>query len=303
MENKKTSDENKNIEKKNLPKPAVKADDKGLLVGSSLEEQFRIAKLHCESKLLPARFDTPAKVLTAMQYARELGLKPLSALRQIAIINGTPCIYGDLPLGIVRQSGLLEYIREYLIAEDGIIICMKNKNINAKPWGAVCVVKRKDDDHEIERSFTMEEARNAKLDTKEVWRHYGKTMLKYRARGAALHDTFPDVLSGIAISEYHYNEIPRDDNSVVVATSDEVREDIDKTMTDYKKEKIIAINECLKELRKIDPGWTDGCEVQMFNEIIKTQELTFATEKNLDILHKHICECIDFKKAEKTNES
>ena len=61
-------------------RPPVVADERGLLMGTNLEEQFRLANYYAKSGLMPRALDTPEKILVAMQYARELKL-PMTACR------------------------------------------------------------------------------------------------------------------------------------------------------------------------------------------------------------------------------
>ena len=183
---------------------AVQANENGLLVGRTLDEQWRLAVAYTKSGILPIQYNTPEKVLTAMQFCIELGLRPLSAMRQIAVINGVPSMYGDLPLGVVRGSGKLESIDEYFVDESGLRICPENKNIQDFPYGAVCVTKRKDVGT-VTTFFSVDDAKAAGLWGKKVWAVYPKRMLQMRARSQNLKDNFPEVLNGVAIAEYDFN--------------------------------------------------------------------------------------------------
>ena len=74
-----------------------------------------------------------AKIVDAtLAKARELGLKPLIALRQITVIKGTPSVFGDLPLAMVRASGKLEMIDEFRFDKDSKKINLKNKQTTTK---------------------------------------------------------------------------------------------------------------------------------------------------------------------------
>ena len=187
--------------------PDIKLSESGELIGSSLYEQVRIANYYVKSRLLPDGLDTPEKALIALQFVNSLGLKPSVAIRQVAVINGKPSIFGDLPLAIVRQSGKLEYIKEIFLDKDLKEICLDNKNITSDVYACVCKVKRFDVDA-IERFFTIKDAERAGLLSSTCWKKYPKDMLKYRARSVALKDLFSDVLSGVAISEYDYDVLP-----------------------------------------------------------------------------------------------
>jgi hypothetical protein len=168
---------------------------------TTLDEQYRVATCCVKSGLLPKDYNTPEKVLIGCQFAMELGLKPLTALRQIAVINGTPSIYGDLPLAIVRSSGQLDHWEEYLIDGEGKRMCLDNNNLTGEVFGAVCIVRRRGMERNYESFFTVVDQKTAGLNGM-TWTKYKKRMLMYRARSIALKDVFSDCLNGIAISEY-----------------------------------------------------------------------------------------------------
>lgn len=172
-----------------------------MLTPRTIESQFRYAAALCKSRMVPKAFDTPEKVLAGLQFAYELGLKPMTALRQIMVLNGTPALFGDLPLSLVRQSGKLRKIREYWYDKNG-----KELPPMAKPdelFGAYCEVHRWTEEDPVVRVFTLDDAEKARLLGKEgPWKQYPKRMLQCRARAWALKDAFPDVLSGAAIAEY-----------------------------------------------------------------------------------------------------
>lgn len=199
----------------NTPVPAtpmkvsVPVNDSGRLVGRNLDEQWRLATAYCKSGMLPSNFNTPAKVLTGMSFAAELGLKPITALRQMAIINGAPAVYGDLPIAIVQASNKLEWIKESFFDEEENEICIENKNLSAEKCRATCEVKRMGQPSTTVRTFSVADATKAGLlperNPNKPWAKYTSRMLQMRARSWALKDTFGDVLAGISIAEYDYN--------------------------------------------------------------------------------------------------
>jgi hypothetical protein len=194
-----------------VAKNEIALDEHGVFQPRTAEDAFRLAKLQLNSKMLPARFNTPEMVMVATQYALELRLPPLVSLRQIAVVQGTPCTFGDLPLALVRRGGKLEWMKEILIDKDQTEICYANKNLNAEAVAAICTVKRKDDAEPLERFFSLDDAKVAGLNG-PTWKSYPKVMLKYRARSQALKDKFPDDLNGIAIAEYDFHVIPDEDS-------------------------------------------------------------------------------------------
>jgi len=151
----------------------------------TLEDVFRFAKLAVQAGFAPKGMDTPEKATVAIQKGYEIGISPLYAIQNIAVINGRPCIYGDVGLAIVRGSGLLESIEEPPIEE-------------GKDMIATCTIQRKG---EQPRTFTFSQtdATRAGLWGKEgPWKTYPKRMLMFRARWFALRDVFGDVLAGIS---------------------------------------------------------------------------------------------------------
>jgi hypothetical protein len=126
----------------------------------------------------------PANCLIAMQWGAELGLKPLQALQNLAIINGRPSLWGDAVIALVRGSALCEYVVE---EDDGS--------------RAVCKVKRRGEPEQT-RTFSMNDAKAAGLAGKQgPWTQYPKRMRQMRARAFALRDVFPDVLRGLPVAE------------------------------------------------------------------------------------------------------
>lgn len=157
------------------------------LTPTNLQEAMQIAGILAESDIVPKDYQRkPGNIMVAMQWGAEIGLQPLQAMQNIAVINGRPSIWGDAMIALVRSSGLLEFIREE-ISEDG--------------QKATVTVKRKGEE-EFTSTFTMEDAKKAGLSGKQgPWSQYPKRMLKLRARSYALRDVFPDVLKGMAIAE------------------------------------------------------------------------------------------------------
>lgn len=204
----------------NVARRQIEAAETGVIIGGSFEDQYRLARLYCASRMLPVAFDTPEKVFTAMQFAYELGLKGITAMRNICVINGTPSLWGDLPLALVKRSGKLKSIKEWTTDETGKEIIPENNNIAAPPVAAYCRTVRKEEDgeNEVTTWFTLEDAKKAQLygnPKKPIWGLYLRRMLQMRARGQNLKDNFGDVLMGAAIAEYDHNAVVDADGRVL----------------------------------------------------------------------------------------
>jgi hypothetical protein len=186
------------INPKESKKIAVQADETGVLIGKNFDEQYRIATAFAASRMLPPAWDTPEKVFFGIQMAHQLGLKPLLAMRQMVPINGNVSIWGDLPLAIVRSSGLLVSIKEYWYDEKGAPINWL-ETPNAVWAGAYCEVWRKGSGPKS-FAYSIKDAKEAGLWGKKVWAVHPKRMAQLRARGWLLKDEFSDVLMGVSIA-------------------------------------------------------------------------------------------------------
>lgn len=189
---------------------SVEVNEAGYLQAKNIEGRYRIAKALYDSKMVPKSYENPHMVFAGLEFAIELGLRPFQGLRNIAMINGSPSIYGELPLALARKTGELESIEEFLIDAEYNRICLANKNLNAKHWGAICQIKRKNQPM-VEAFFTMDDAKTAGLlgrSRTTPWETYPKIMLARRARSQALKTAFADALAGIGIAEHDHNFLP-----------------------------------------------------------------------------------------------
>jgi len=159
------------------------------LVPTTLDEAMRFSEVLSKSVMVPREYQgKPANTLVAIQWGMELGLAPMQALQNIAVINGKPSIYGDALLAMVRADHRCRAVKEYLDGET-----------------AVCLITRLHSDgevEEIERKFSVEDAKRAGLWGKQgPWKQYPQRMLQMRARSLAIRDGFPDVIKGLISAE------------------------------------------------------------------------------------------------------
>ena len=77
----------------------------------TFEQAMKFSQMLAESDLVPKDFrGKPGNCLIAMQWGSELGLKPLQALSNIAVVNGRAALWGDAVIALVRSSPLCEYV-------------------------------------------------------------------------------------------------------------------------------------------------------------------------------------------------
>lgn len=170
-----------------LSAPAERApiaiSNKGVRI-ETFDELARFCLAVHKSRLAPKGLDSPEAIMVAVQCGLEIGVGPTQALQGIAVINGRPCVWGDLALAICSAHKDFEDIEEHCDGEK-----------------ATCTVKRKGRS-QVTREFSMVDAAKASLKGKAgPWTQYPKRMLQMRARAFALRDSFADALKGIQIRE------------------------------------------------------------------------------------------------------
>lgn len=190
-----------------MPKAQLQTsrDISGGLVPRNLEELWRMGGMFVASGMMPDGMEKQEAACVAIQMGLEVGLSPMQAVQNIAVINGRPSIWGDAALGLVMSSGKLEEFNEYFEADD------------SDGTVAVCEAKRAGKKDTIVRRFSMADAKQAQLLGKPgPWQQYPKRMLQMRARSWALRDGFADVLKGLQTREEVFDMREEPDGSYTV---------------------------------------------------------------------------------------
>ena len=157
---------------------------------ATITEAMEFSKMLADSAMVPRAYQgKPQDIMVCVQWGYEIGLAPMQALQNIAVINGKPSVYGDAAMALVQASPVCEDIEEYFEGEG-----------TPNPV-AVCVAKRRGRKPVVAK-FSVEDAKRAGLWGKTgPWQAYPKRMMQMRARGFALRDAFPDVLKGLITAE------------------------------------------------------------------------------------------------------
>lgn len=154
-------------------------------------ELDRYCTLIAKSSFCPKAFNNkPGDVMVALQMGAEVGLSPMQAIQNIAVINGRPCLWGDGALAVVMASPNYVSHKEWMEGneKDGTL-------------AAHCLIKRRGSE-DYTYIFSMADAKKANLWGKQgPWTQYPSRMLQNRARGFAIRDKFADALRGINIRE------------------------------------------------------------------------------------------------------
>lgn len=176
------------------------------IVPQNLDEAFRLSTAIHQAGMAPYGIDTPQKIMIAMLAGLELGMPPMQGVQSIAVINNRPCMWGDALIGVVKNSGVCLYVKEWMEGDGDSRI-------------AFCETKRKGEDEPVKRSFSADDAKRAGLwqtearvtkqgkngpytkDNDSPWFKYPQRMLQMRARAWCLRDVYPDVLKGMQSRE------------------------------------------------------------------------------------------------------
>lgn len=169
------------------------------LVPQSLDDAFRLSKaLAASGDMVPKHFqNSPETVMAAVLRGMEIGLAPMQALSNIAVINGRASLWGDALPALMQRAG--HHIDVDISGEGDQAV-------------AVARLTRGDSGKVIERSFSMADAKRANLAGKAgPWQQYPKRMLAHRARAWACRDGAADALMGLQVAEEAQDfEAPRD---------------------------------------------------------------------------------------------
>jgi hypothetical protein len=153
-----------------------------------------------KSGLIPEHFrGKPADVMIAVQWGYEIGVTPIQALNNIAVIKGRAMIWGDLVLGLLQAR---RDVIEYVLEDDLDTI--------AKTGRATCRIKRVGYPKETVVTYTREMAAKAGLLQKDTYRQHEPRMLQMRARAFCARNAAADLLKGLDITDDLREMEPRD---------------------------------------------------------------------------------------------
>ena len=150
---------------------------------NTMEQAFVFAKAVVASGLAPKNFQTAESVMIAVQMGAEIGLPPMQALQNIAVINGKPGVYGDAGKALLRSRGFdIEEMDTVEIQKLGFARCTIT-HPRQKP---------------VTRTFSLADAKQAGLTGKQgPWTQYPHRQLAWRAFWFAARDAAPDILRGV----------------------------------------------------------------------------------------------------------
>lgn len=167
------------------------------IVPKNFTDILNMSEVFYKSGMAPKTLDSASKIAVAIQYGMELGLPPVQAMQNIAVVNGRPCLWGDALPALMYKHG--HQLDEKIEGEGDDMV-------------ATCTLTRGDTKHKITKTFTIKQAKKAGLFNKKgVWQTYPDRMLQMRARSFAVRDGASDAMVGLAVAEEvqdYNNQLP-----------------------------------------------------------------------------------------------
>ncbi|WP_031470386.1 hypothetical protein [Sciscionella sediminilitoris] len=124
----------------------------------------------------------PGEITAAILTGAEIGLEPMSALRSIDVINGTPAMRAHALRGLVQSRGHTVWVEES--CDTRAIVCGQRRG-----------------DENVQRSvWTLDRAKKMDLTGKSNWRRMPQAMLVARATSELCRLIASDVMLGMPYS-------------------------------------------------------------------------------------------------------
>jgi len=139
-----------------------------------------VAAEFAKAKLF-ADIDSPAKAFAIMQYGMEIGLSPMLALKNINIIKGQPTINTQAMLSLAAQRGVTWDVEEESEKK--------------------CVIVFKKGGRSYRSEFTLKDADDLGLTSRDQWKKQPKTMLFWRSVSNGIRRIDPGAILGLYTPE------------------------------------------------------------------------------------------------------
>lgn len=159
------------------------------IVPQSIDETYRLAQALAQAgDMVPEAYrGSPQKTMAAILKGMEVGLAPMQALSNIAVVNGRPMLWGDALPALMQRAG--HHVDVEIEGEGDSAV-------------AVATLERGDNGRKVIRRFSMKDAKLAGLTSKKgPWQQYPMRMLAMRARAFAIRDGAADALMGLGIAD------------------------------------------------------------------------------------------------------
>lgn len=154
-------------------------------------QAYRVAQSLAETSFVPTSMRKKAGEITAaILTGQEIGLEPMSALRSIDVIQGTPAMRAHALRGLVQSRGHEVWVDES--TETRAVVCGRRKGTER-----------------VQKSvWTIDKARRMGLTEKDNWKRMPENMLVARATAEVCRLIASDVLLGMPYAVEEIDEEP-----------------------------------------------------------------------------------------------
>jgi hypothetical protein len=194
---------------------------------ASLAAEIEIAKVLAASDLLPTHLrNKPANIVLVGQIARSLHLDTITALTQVAVVDGKPTLGAALQAALVRRAGH----RLHIEVDETTMIA------------TATLVRSDDPDTKHVARWDQAKAVTAGLWGKGAWSKYPGAMLANRAITEVVRMAASDVLMGAVYDEDELRPAIDDDQAPAPAPAVE-RPAVEAPTVDLDDEDIVDVTD------------------------------------------------------------
>lgn len=149
-----------------------------------MSDVIKLADYVSDTEFVPkALRGKPPAIAASILAGREAGIPPIRALNHIHMVDGSPSMSAEQKRAQALAAG-----HEIVFAEASSTRCtVKGRRKGSEHWSTV--------------TWTMDDAKQAKLTEKENWRKHPRRMLEARATGELCDMLFPDATAGLVTYE------------------------------------------------------------------------------------------------------
>jgi hypothetical protein len=158
---------------------------------SRFDYVFKLSQVFADSDLVPDHFrKKPANVFVALQFAERLGLDPMSALQNIYVVKGRPCLSSQMLIALVNTSGVV----------DGNIIFIPNGKLPPE-MAVTAKAKLKSSGEVVSVTYHFSQAVKMGTSNNGPWQSVPEQMCCYRAATLLIRRYFPELALGLSVKE------------------------------------------------------------------------------------------------------
>lgn len=184
--------------------PAVNETGTALIMRAveQMHGASQLANALAATSFVPAHFrGKPDDVAAAIMYGAAVGLDPMSALRAIYVVNGTPGMYARQMVAIIQAAGHKVWTEDS--TDDAVTVCGQ----------------RRGSDHVERVEWTIDRAKKAGYTSNKQYQTNPQGMLWARAASDVARRVAPDALAGLDTSVEELRIIDHVDAPTVTSTA------------------------------------------------------------------------------------